>query len=168
MIPFVKRIGMARLILLAILGASVGALATAYIAEFFFGLEPCPLCIYQRIPFALAGVLALLALAGPLSGRLERAVITICGLVFLIGGTIAVYHVGVEQHWWASATCGSASPAELTFEQMQKALTSGEPKACDTVDWQLFGISMAGYNIVYSFALAAGCLFGARTLGERP
>jgi disulfide bond formation protein DsbB len=168
MTALIRRIGFARLVPLAVLGLSVGALATAYIAEIFFGLEPCPLCLYQRIPFALTGVLALLALAGPLSGRLERTVINVCGLVFLIGGAIAVYHVGVEQHWWASAACPGGSPATLTFEQMQQALTSGEPKACDTVDWRLFGISMAGYNIVYSFALAAGCFFGARALGKRP
>ena len=51
-----------RLIPLAILAASAGALAVAYIAEFVFGLEPCILCLYQRVPYAATGILAILAL----------------------------------------------------------------------------------------------------------
>ncbi|MEX2449438.1 MAG: disulfide bond formation protein B [Rhodospirillales bacterium] len=164
MTALIDRIGFARLVPVAVLGLSVGALAFAYIAEIGFGLEPCPLCLYQRIPFALAGFLALLALAGPLSGRLKGTVVFLCGLVFLAGSALALYHVGVEQQWWASAACPGGSVATLTFEQMQQALTAGEPKACDTVDWRLFGISMAGYNVVYSLAAAIGCFFGARAL----
>ncbi len=41
---------------------SFTALAAAFIAEGFLGLEPCILCIYQRYPFAfglLAGVIGL-------------------------------------------------------------------------------------------------------------
>ena len=155
---------MARLIPLAILGASVGALGFAYTAELDFGLEPCPLCLYQRVPFTAAGILALLALAGPLGGRAESVVIFLCGLIFLIGSGLAFYHVGVEQHWWASAACSGTMPGELTLADIQKALTTGEPKACDIVDWQLFGISMAGYNIVYSLALAIACLASTRLL----
>jgi len=90
--------------------------------------------------------------------------ITLCGLIFLANSGLAVYHVGVEQHWWASAACSGAPPGELTFEQMQQSLIKGEPKACDTVDWQLFGISMAGYNIVYSLLLAIGCFASTKTL----
>ena len=155
---------MARLIPLAILAASAGALGFAYTAELGFGLEPCPLCLYQRIPFAAAGILALLTLAGPLSGQIKPVVVLLCGLIFLIGSGIAFYHFGVEQHWWASAACSVGSSNELTLADLQKALTAGEPKACDIVDWQLFGVSMAGYNIVYSLALAVACFAGARLL----
>lgn len=167
MTALLKRIGAARLIPLAILGTSVGALGFAYTAEIGFGYEPCQLCLYQRVPFAVAGILALLALAGPMEGiqggRVQKIVIALCGVVFLIGAGIAFYHVGVEQHWWASAVCGG-TPGGLTFEQMQQSLKKGEPKACDTVDWQLFGISMAGYNIVYSVLLAIGCFAGTKLL----
>ena len=44
-----------RLVPLAILGASVSALAVAHTAEVVFSLEACNLCLYQRIPYLLAG-----------------------------------------------------------------------------------------------------------------
>ena len=170
MTPIFKWIGAPRLIPLAILSASVGALGFAYTAEIAFDYEPCQLCLYQRIPFAIAGILALLALAGPMEGiqggRTQTIVIMLCGVVFLASAGLAVYHVGVEQHWWASAVCGG-TPGGSTFEQMQKALMKGEPKACDVVDWQLFGISMAGYNIVYSVLLATGCFTSTKYLQAR-
>ena len=171
-----KRIGAGRLVPLAVLSASVGALGFAYIAEIGFGYEPCQLCLYQRIPFALTGIFSLVALSGlvsspaagipggTLGNRAQAFVIALCGITYLIGAAIALYHVGVEQHWWASAVCGGAPPNTLTFEQMQQSLMRGEPKACDTVDWQLFGISMAGYNIVYSIALAVGCFASTKLL----
>ncbi len=159
---------MARLMPLAILSASIGALGFAYTAEIGFGYEPCRLCLYQRIPFAITGILALFALTGLMDGmrsdRTLSAIVTLCGVIFLIGGLLAFYHVGVEQHWWSSAVCGGPGPNALTFEQMQQALIKGEPKACDTVDWQLFGISMAGYNILYSFMLAIGCFASIKSL----
>ena len=50
-----------RLVPFAILAASIGALIIAYTAELAFGIEPCILCLYQRIPYALAGALAVAA-----------------------------------------------------------------------------------------------------------
>ena len=171
MTPILERIGLARLIPLAILSASVGALGFAYISEIGFGFEPCRLCLYQRIPFAIAGILALFALAGPMEGaprgRTQTILITLCGLIFLTGSAIAFYHVGVEQHWWTSAACSGPPPGELSFAQMQQALIKGEPKACDIVDWRLFGISMAGYNIVYSLLLAIGCFASTKILSTK-
>jgi len=172
MVTTFKRIGAARLIPLAILSASVAALGFAYAAEIGFGYEPCQLCLYQRIPFAITGILALVALSGPMEGvrggRTQTIVIALCGLVYLVSSAIAVYHVGVEQHWWASAVCGGVSPNSLTFEQMQQSLMHGEPKACDTVDWQLFGISMASYNVAYSILLAIGCFASTKLLRTAP
>jgi disulfide bond formation protein DsbB len=44
----------------------------------------------------------------------------------------------------------------------------GEPKACDTFDWQLFGISMASYNVAYSILLAIGCFASTKLLRTAP
>ncbi len=154
-----------RLIPMAILAASVGALAVAYIAEVVFGLEPCILCLYQRVPYAATGILAILALGLPPRSGVRAASVALCGAVFVAGAGVAVYHVGVEQHWWAgTAACGSALPAEMTVEVLRAQLAAGPSKPCDQVDWTLFGISFAGYNLMASLALAAFSLAGARRL----
>lgn len=161
-----RRLLNGRLIPLAILAASVGALGTAYLAEVFFGLEPCILCLYQRVPYAITGVLAVLALSAR-PGPVQAASVGICGVVFTAGAAVAFYHVGVEQNWWASPACGGELATGLSLADMKAALSAPQPKACDEVDWTLFGLSMATYNVAASLALAGAALAGARFLIKR-
>lgn len=155
-----------RFIIPAVLVVGVGALSAAYTAEYVFGLEPCILCLYQRIPYAVVILLALSAL-GLHSNRLRAAIVALCAAAFLVGAVIAFYQVGVEQHWWKAATgCGGALPSEITLEQMNRQLTSKPPKPCDRVDWTFLGISMATYNMVISLVLAAAALVGAKRIRD--
>jgi len=150
-----------RLIPLAIVAASVGALAFAYTAQYAYGFEPCILCLYQRVPFAVAGVLGLLALLVP-RGNIRNAAVALAGVTLLIGSGIAFYHVGVEQHWWVSAaSCGGGLNEAMSINQLLTQLQNKPAKACDEVDWALFGISMATYNVAASLALGAAALWGA-------
>ena len=161
------RVDWRRAVPLAILAASIGALITAYTVELAFGVEPCILCLYQRIPYALAGTLALAALLAP-GERVKVWAVIGAGVAFLAGAEIAFYHVGVEQHWWRSlASCGVAAgdPEPETVEELRRLLTEARPaKACDEVDWTLFGVSMATYNVAASLALAVGSLWGAEKI----
>ena len=147
-----------RLMPLAILAASLGALGTAFTAEYAFGLEPCRLCLYQRAPYAGTAILAVLMFGLP--RRHLAAVVALSAGVFLAGAGIAFHHVGVEQHWWASAAaCGAAPQLPATTGELLASLSPEPP--CDEPAWTLFGVSMAGYNLVASIALAAACLAGA-------
>ncbi len=80
--------------------ACVGALGAALTTQYGFGLKPCVLCIYQRIPYVVAAVLAATALSPRVSVRGKLALIALCGLAFAVDSGIAVFHVGVEHHWW--------------------------------------------------------------------
>jgi disulfide bond formation protein DsbB len=85
-----------------------------------------------------------------------RGLVGLCGLLFLIGAGIAAFHVGVEQHWWAgTAECGGQASGARTVEQLQAMIEAAPVVRCDVVAWSLFGISMAGYNVMLSLALAA-------------
>ncbi len=137
-----------------LLAASALALATAYVAQYWGGLEPCPLCLYQRVPYAVGGALAAAALFARAS-RLMALFLLLAAAAFLVNTGIAFYHVGVENHLWASAVCGGDAPAIASVEDLRKALAAPPPKPCDTVDWTLFGVSMAGYNVIASSGLAA-------------
>ena len=157
-----------RLIPFAVFAVSVFALGNAYTAQYAFGLEPCILCLYQRIPYAVAGVLGLGAFLLPSHQTDWKArAVAVSGAVFLIGAGIAFYHVGVEQHWWASAAaCGATGGGEpQTVDELRQMLMQAKPaKACDQVDWSLFGLSMATYNVPFSVALALGSFWGARQI----
>ena len=87
------------------------------------------------------------------------------GIVLLIGAGLASYHVGVEQHWWASvASCSDASDQALSIKQFQALLQQEPEKACDEVDWTMFGISMATYNLAFCSVLGLGGLWAAITM----
>ena len=146
---------------IALLIIAVTALGSAYTAEFLYSLEPCVLCNYQRIPFAILGVLSLLAFL--FEGRVAMTALTgLAGVVLLIGAGLASYHVGVEQHWWASvASCSGASDQALSMKEFQALLQQEPGKACDEVDWTMFGISMATYNVAFSGVLGLGGLWAA-------
>lgn len=149
----------ARLWLLALLlfAASAGALATAYISEYFFGLKPCILCWYQRYAFMASGALALLALVFQSSSTFCRLLLWAAGLGYLINAATALFQVGVEELWWRGTDACHAPELDLegSVDALRESLLAEPVVPCDVVQWSLFGISMAGYNIPYSLGLAA-------------
>jgi len=152
---------------LAILVVSMGAMASAFIAQYVFGLEPCVLCLYQRVPYAITGTLAALALLLSARGQPREWLVTACGFVFLAGSALAFYHVGVEQHWWGSvAACGGELSAGINVSDLAAQLSSAPRKPCDQVDWRLFGLSMAGYNSLVSLGLGVAAIAGGWYLGK--
>lgn len=152
---------------LAILVVSIVAIAVAYIAQYLFGLQPCILCLYQRVPFAIAAVLATLALLPFAQGRISQWLTTGCGAVFLAGSVLAFYHVGVEQHWWGSvAACGGELSSGMSVQDLSAQLANSPPKPCDEVDWRLFGISLAGYNALFSMVMGVATVIWARSVGR--
>ena len=158
---------MRRLVPLGILLACVVPLATAYAGQYGFGLEPCILCLYQRIPFFLNGFLAILLLFGPVRGRWRDALVWLCAGLFFANSALAFYHVGVEHHWWAAATgCGGTLPSQLSLTDLNQALSHKREKPCDEVTFAILGLSIATYNVAYSAALGVATLFGLRLMRE--
>lgn len=141
-----------RLVPVFILIVAIGSLSLAMTAQFVFGLEPCILCLYQRVPFALTGVLAVLALRLSKDSPSIPLIIIVSGLIYLIGAFIAFYHVGVEQQWWISGCSGSIAE-EVSLSDLRASLMQKPEKACDDVDWTFLGISMATYNVFFSSLL---------------
>ena len=150
-----------------ILGASVAALAGAFFAQYVMGLEPCPLCLYQRFPYAATLVLGALALAS--KGRWPLLAIALAGAVFAGEAALAFYHVGVERHWWAGLdACAQAGATPGTVDELRTLLLEEPPPPpCDQVPWSLFGLSMAGYNMLYAGVMAAISLAGPAALHRK-
>ncbi len=152
-------------ILAVLLLASVGALVIAFAAQYIFGLEPCILCVYQRIPYF--AVILLVGIALHIETADHAGTAKVIGVIFLLGAALAFYHTGVEQHWWEAATsCGGGGEAPLNFQDFQSQLLTKMPKRCDQIDWTLFGLSMTVYNVVTSIVLAAISFFGASVLDK--
>src|SRR6266852_6607947 len=79
-------------------------------------------------------------------------------IVFAVGAAAAFYHVGVEQHWFAGpSACTASGGGAMTLEDMKRQILGTAPVLCDRVQWSLFGVSMAGWNLLASLGMAAIC-----------
>lgn len=125
-------------------------------------LEPCPLCIFQRIAVMAVGTIALLAaLHGPAaSGRRIYAALTL--LASLAGLGVAGRHIWL-QHLPADQVplCGPGLNYLLEVFPMQDVVSkvlrgSGE---CAKIDWTLLGFSLPELTAALFTALAAISIF---------
>jgi disulfide bond formation protein DsbB len=143
-----------------VLAASSVVLGTALLSQYWGGLAPCELCILQRWPWAVAIVISLVAVL--VGDRPALSPVTfILGVVFAVGVAFAFYHVGVEQHWFAGPTaCTARSGGAISLEEMKRQILGTAPVMCDRPAWTLFGVSMAGLNLLASLIMAAICFAG--------
>ncbi len=139
------------------LGLLIGALAFEHIG----GLAPCALCIWQRWPHLVALIGAgALAVASPVFALIGAA-----GAA--TSGGIGIYHTGVERGWWdgPSACSAGGNLAGLTPEEALEQILAAPVVRCDEVPWEMLGLSMASWNVVASFAIAALWLASLRLRG---
>ena len=128
-------------------------LATAYAFEYLANLQPCVLCIYQRIPYAVAIGLMLLTIILRKHSQTNLILFIAVSVVFAVGSAIAIFHIGVEQQLWqGTPECGNFINT-ASVEALRKQLLAQPIVRCDEVAWSLFGISMAGYNFLISTSL---------------
>lgn len=135
----------ARLVALAVPAA---LLAGAYVSEYVFGLYPCEMCWWQRYAHFAALLIAVLAFVVP--GQAARTgMVRLAGLAILASGLIGGFHAGVEYGWWEGFTqCTSLEIAE--GQNALDAIMNAPTVRCDEVQWSLFGISLAGWNFLFS------------------
>ena len=143
-----------------VLIASAVVLGTALLSQYWGGLAPCELCLLQRWPWAAAIVIAFVVVMVGERARLDWVALVL-GLVFAVSVVFAFYHVGVEQHWFAGPSACTAGPGgAATLEQMKQQILGTAPVLCDRPAWTLFGLSLAGWNLLASLIMA-GCCLGA-------
>jgi disulfide bond formation protein DsbB len=155
-----------RLASLMVLTSSAAILLAAFAFQYVGGLQPCILCWWQRYPYMVTIVLALIAVAlAPARPPVARALLGLCAVVFLVGAGIAAFHVGVEQHWWqGTAECGANFGPAGSVDELRRRLLAQAVVRCDDITWSLFGISMAGYNFLLSLVLAVFAIRAAQSV----
>jgi disulfide bond formation protein DsbB len=134
--------------LLTALGG-LAALGVAYGAQYFEGLAPCPLCLWERWPYRVVIVLGVLAaLSRPATARV---ILGIAAAALLAAAALGFLHAGVEFHWWPSP-----------LPECNGILRPGAPlpmipaKPCDSPSFLVPGlpVSMAVMNFIYATAFA--------------
>ena len=146
-------------ILLAGLG-SLALLLGAFGFQHLGALMPCPMCIWQRWPHAIAVVLSIGAMT--LLWRFRRPVAAVAAVVVASGAGIGFFHAGVEQRWWQGpSSCTAPDPSALSTDELLAQIQNAPAVACDEIAWEFLGLSMAGWNALISLGLALLWVFAA-------
>lgn len=120
----------------------------ALISQYGFGLYPCEMCYWQRWPHQAAILLAALALVLRNNRAALRALTLLAAIAILVSGGIGAFHAGVEYGFWPGPACSAAATGPVTIDD----LMAGPVIACDKPQWTMAGISLAGFNALFSFA----------------
>ncbi len=134
----------------------VGLIGFALYLEHYQNLEPCPLCMLQRLCyFALGGVFLVAAIhgPGPIGSRIYG------GLAFIVAATGAgcsTRHVWLQ---WNPPDFNACTP-DLFFQLRQYPWLRVIERAlratgdCAKVDWTLLGLSIAEWSLIWFVLLA--------------
>jgi disulfide bond formation protein DsbB len=148
---------------LAALFLAGGMIGGAQFMEHVLKLDPCPLCLMQRLWTLFAGIIVLVALTHEPRNRIYPSLVLLCSVV---GGGFSL-----RQLWLQSLppdavpSCGPDMGYMLEvfpMSQILTAMTFGTGN-CAKVTWSLLGISIAGWALVGFVALAGATIFWWRT-----
>ena len=121
----------------------VGALWFQYFGEF----TPCSLCLWQRWPHIIIVLLAVIALFV----RMPRLVLTAIAMTAATSVILAAYHAGVEWQLWSGPSgCNANLTNSGDLTSLTESLLATPVVRCDEVAWSFLGLSMAGWNSLFS------------------
>ena len=136
-----------------------GLIAYALYAQFHLGLDPCPLCIFQRIGIAALGAVFLIAALHNPRGWGARVYAALIAIAALATVAVAARQVYI-QHLPPGAIPSCGAPLSMMMKFMpltaviRKVLTgSGE---CGIVNWTFLGLAMPAWVLICAAVLGAG------------
>ena len=142
-------------------------IAAVYFFQYVLGYQPCPLCLDQRDAYYVSIPLAALLWLGAEHGASKKVLVlgfAVIALAMLWNTGLAAYHAGVEWKLWAGPNECSGAPSSLSSAgNLLKSLQTIHIPRCDEAAWTFLGISLAGYDVPVSLALALIALWGAKT-----
>jgi disulfide bond formation protein DsbB len=133
---------------------SFSTVLTALYIDYFLEFDPCPLCIYQRVPYFIASFFSVAGMI--LNSKFSKLLLQILILVFISGASISVYHLGIERSWWSpSKMCKPEIRVgeNTSLEEFKIALDHAPIGDCSKPAITIFNFSLAEINSIFSFCL---------------
>ncbi len=137
------------------IGIALFSLGFAYISQYGFGLYPCQLCLYQRIPYYALLIIGILVffMQSNIGDVMRLGAFGVIALLAVTG--LAFFHMGVEYGWWeGTEACGAQGMVAESVEQLKSLIMNTPVVKCTDPAFVFLGLSMAGWNMVWSFFAA--------------
>ena len=129
---------------------SAGSLLFAYFVEYIMHIAPCPLCIYQRFPYLIFIMLAIISLSSIKNYNNYYIITAICAII------LAGYHTGIERGIFElSSFCKPlvAINDSLSVNAFKQMLYGQQIGMCNKPALVVFGLSMTEWNLLLNIAL---------------
>jgi len=156
---------------LAVTAIAAATLAGAWFIQLVLDIRPCPLCFEQRYAYYLAvplGALVAVAAARDAPRGVVLAGLALLALAALGNAGLGAYHAGVEWKFWPGPTECTGPVGNLgSAGNLLERLDTVKVIRCDEVQWTFLGLSLAGYNVLISLAMAAIAAWGIARLQRR-
>ena len=131
---------------------SILILISALTIEYFFGYQPCNLCLIERVPYGLSIIILLLNF---LFKKEQIFYSVLLMLIFSFSTIISIYHLGIEQGLFEeSSICSSYNLDLISKEEILNSLKELNI-SCKNVAFTIFGLSLTTYNILLSVTISA-------------
>ncbi|HMN38183.1 MAG TPA: disulfide bond formation protein B [Hyphomicrobium sp.] len=135
----------------------------------YAGYPPCHLCLIQRWAY-YAGIPVLFTALALISGGNPRGaawLFALTALAFLANSGLGVYQAGAEWKFWPGPdTCAGTQAMATSAGDLLKQLETTTVIRCDEAALRIFGLSLAGWNVIVSFVIFAATLRAAMAATE--
>ena len=131
---------------------SIIAIGSALIAEYFFNIQPCKLCLKQREPYYALIIVIFIFILFKLQKKIwfyiSIQIISIYGLFY------SIWHVGIENKM-LTGPLGCSGGLDVTSDatKLKEQILSKAVISCEDVIWSFFGLSTATINSVIFFLI---------------
>jgi disulfide bond formation protein DsbB len=163
-----KRIS-ARGALALVAAFTLAAMLVALYLQHVVGLEPCPLCVMQRVALILAGLIALAGASLARGRLLQRFFLGGSALAALAGAGVAIWHVWILANPPESMSCGRPFQwfhDEFPLREWLPRLFRGDGD-CLSESWSLLGLGVPHWSLVGFVAVLALLALGAGATRHR-
>ena len=138
-----------------------GLLGIGFYLQYFQNLDPCPLCMLQRVAFMLLGLVFLIAaLHGP--GKTGTRVYGVLGLLAALTGVgLASRHTWLQYYPPEFVSCAGDVYSQLDRLPLGRFISNALRATgdCSKVDWTMLHLSIAEWSLIWFLALSALAVF---------
>lgn len=124
---------------------SILAIGSALLAEHFFNLAPCKMCLKQR--HAYYAIIPLIIIFYVLNKKNNIWLHILNEIAILYGLFYAVWHVGIEQNILPGPTsCSGILLKTNSLQNLKEQISNQAIVNCSDISWSILGLSAASIN----------------------
>jgi len=142
---------------LFILFYSFLAIFFALYVEYILDYNPCKLCLYQRMPYIIAIFISFIGYNYFKNNKILILIVIIFSISVLVSG----YHYGIENNIFEEFSGCTTNSLEIVDKKELLKSLNDNITSCKDASFKLFGISLAGINLLFSLLIV---IYSLRTL----